>query len=53
MGNTLETLDRDEGAYVEMMEEKQSKVLQLGKELDDQKAKIDRVAKQVMIFTSL
>ena len=47
MGHTLDNLGRDEDAYVEMIQEKQNKILQLNKDLDEQKAKIDRVAKQV------
>ncbi|CAH1781534.1 unnamed protein product [Owenia fusiformis] len=46
MSHTLDNLTRDEDAYVEMMQEKQNKVLQVNKELDDQKAKLDRVTKQ-------
>lgn len=47
MSHTLDNLSRDEGAYQEMFEEKQNKILQLNKELDEQKAKLDRVVKQV------
>lgn len=46
MSHTLDNLSRDEGAYQEMFEEKQNKILQLNKELDEQKAKLDRVVKQ-------
>ena len=47
MSHTLDNLSRDEDAYVEMIEEKQNKILQLNKELEDQGAKLDRVGKQV------
>ncbi|XP_060558012.1 coiled-coil domain-containing protein 39-like [Ruditapes philippinarum] len=46
MSNTLDNLNRDEDAYVEMVEEKKNKILQLNKELDDQRAKLERVTKQ-------
>lgn len=46
MSNTLDNLQRDEDAYVEMVEEKRNKILQLNKELDDQRGKLERVTKQ-------
>ncbi|XP_048746440.2 coiled-coil domain-containing protein 39-like isoform X1 [Ostrea edulis] len=46
MSNTLDNLTRDEQAYEEMIEEKENKRLQLNKELDDQRSKLERVAKQ-------
>ncbi|XP_041355046.1 coiled-coil domain-containing protein 39-like [Gigantopelta aegis] len=45
MGNTLDTLTRDEDAYVQMIEEKNNKMLQLNKELEDQRGKLERVSK--------
>lgn len=46
MSNTLDNLSRDEDAYVELIEEKQNKIIQLTKEAEDQQTKLDRVAKQ-------
>lgn len=46
MSNTLDNLKRDEDAYAEMVDEKKNKILQLNKELHDQRAKIERVTKQ-------
>ncbi|KAK2144272.1 hypothetical protein LSH36_772g01071 [Paralvinella palmiformis] len=46
MSNTLENLSRDEDAYVELIEEKQNKIIQLTKEGEEQQTKLDRVAKQ-------
>ncbi|KAK7484760.1 hypothetical protein BaRGS_00024045, partial [Batillaria attramentaria] len=46
MSTTLDNLNRDEDAYVSMIEEKKNKVLQLNKELEDQRAKLERVSKQ-------
>ena len=48
MSSTLDNLSRDEDAYVGMIEEKKNKILQLTKEIDDQRTKLERVAKQVM-----
>ena len=47
MSNTLDNLSRDEMAYEEMIEEKQNKILQMNKELEDQRSKLERVSKQV------
>ncbi|XP_076453930.1 coiled-coil domain-containing protein 39-like [Babylonia areolata] len=46
MSTTLDNLNRDEDAYIGMIEEKKNKVLQLNKELEDQRTKLERVAKQ-------
>ncbi|KAK3095543.1 hypothetical protein FSP39_015932 [Pinctada imbricata] len=46
MSNTLDNLSRDEMAYEEMIEEKQNKILQMNKELEDQRSKLERVSKQ-------
>ncbi|PVD18338.1 hypothetical protein C0Q70_20887 [Pomacea canaliculata] len=46
MSTTLDNLNRDEDAYVGMIEEKKNKILQLNKDLDDQRAKLERVTKQ-------
>ncbi|GFO22705.1 coiled-coil domain-containing protein 39 [Plakobranchus ocellatus] len=46
MSSTLDNLNRDEGAYVGMIEDKKNKLLQLNKEIEDQRAKLERVAKQ-------
>lgn len=46
MSNTLDNLNRDEEAYDEMICEKENKRLQLNKELDDLRNKLERVAKQ-------
>lgn len=46
MSSTLDNLNRDEGAYVGMIEEKKNKLLQVNKEIEDQRAKLERVAKQ-------
>eukprot|EP00058_Branchiostoma_floridae_P007967 XP_002593455.1 hypothetical protein BRAFLDRAFT_119531 [Branchiostoma floridae] len=46
MTSTLENLQRDEAAYGNLSDEKQSKVLQLKRELDEQRTKIERVEKQ-------
>ena len=53
MSRTLDNLTRDEDAYVEMMQEKQNKILQLNKELDEQQTKLDRVDKQVCTHTHI
>ena len=45
MSHTLDNLTRDEDAYVEMIDEKQNKILQLNKELEDQHAKLERCIK--------
>ncbi|KAH9509024.1 Coiled-coil domain-containing protein 39, partial [Bulinus truncatus] len=46
MSMTLDNLTRDEDAYVAMIEEKKSKISQINKEIDDQRGKLERVAKQ-------
>ncbi|KAL5004553.1 hypothetical protein ScPMuIL_018009 [Solemya velum] len=46
MSSTLDNLCRDEDAYNEIMEERKNKILQLNKELDDQRNKLERVQKQ-------
>ncbi|CAL1542998.1 unnamed protein product [Lymnaea stagnalis] len=46
MSMTLDTLTRDEDAYVAMIEDKKNKINQLNKEIEDQRAKLERVAKQ-------
>lgn len=46
MSSTLDNLTRDEDAYVGMIEEKKNKILQLTKEIEDQRTKLERVAKQ-------
>ncbi|KAK3603714.1 hypothetical protein CHS0354_023327 [Potamilus streckersoni] len=46
MSNTLDNLKRDEDAYIEMIEEKKNKCLQLNKEMEEQRGKLERVAKQ-------
>ncbi|XP_070537855.1 coiled-coil domain-containing protein 39-like [Ptychodera flava] len=46
MSNTLDNLTRDENVYVEMIDEKQGKIAQLNKDLEEQKQKLDRAAKQ-------
>ncbi|KAK7091050.1 coiled-coil domain-containing protein 39-like [Littorina saxatilis] len=51
MSTTLENLSRDEDAYVGMIEEKKNKVLQLQKELEDQRVKLERVAKQTARYS--
>lgn len=51
MSTTLDNLNRDEDAYVGMIEEKKNKVLQLNKELEDQRPKLERVAKQNIRFS--
>ncbi|PIK37807.1 putative coiled-coil domain-containing protein [Apostichopus japonicus] len=50
MSNTMENLTRDERAYEEMVEEKQNKTKQLSKELDEQKAKVERASKLVVKY---
>ncbi|XP_021365244.1 coiled-coil domain-containing protein 39-like [Mizuhopecten yessoensis] len=45
MSSTLDNLVRDSGAYEEMIDEKKNKVLQLSKEIDDQRAKLERAMK--------
>jgi len=51
MSHTLDNLSRDEDAYVEMIEEKQNKILQLSKEVEDQGAKLDRAMKQLIKYS--
>jgi len=46
MSSTLDNLTRDEDAYVGMIDEKKNKLLQLTKEIEDQRTKLERVAKQ-------
>jgi len=46
MSSTLDNLSRDEDAYVGMIEEKKNKILQLTKEIEDQRTKLERVSKQ-------
>ncbi|XP_013414029.1 coiled-coil domain-containing protein 39-like, partial [Lingula anatina] len=46
MSHNLDTLTRDEDAYIEMIQDKQNKILQLNKEMDEQQGKLDRVMKQ-------
>ncbi|XP_005105331.1 coiled-coil domain-containing protein 39 [Aplysia californica] len=46
MSSTLDNLTRDEDAYVGMIDEKKNKILQLNKEIEDQRTKLERVAKQ-------
>ncbi|XP_074657844.1 coiled-coil domain-containing protein 39-like [Tubulanus polymorphus] len=45
MSNTLDNLVRDENVYSEMIDEKKNRILQLNKEIDEQKTKLDRVSK--------
>ncbi|XP_066474956.1 coiled-coil domain-containing protein 39 [Tiliqua scincoides] len=47
MENTLDILLKKETAYLENSKEKQARILQLTKEIDDQKPKLERVIKQV------
>ncbi|KAK0041425.1 coiled-coil domain-containing protein 39 [Biomphalaria pfeifferi] len=51
MSMTLDNLTRDEDAYVTMMEEKKNKISQINKEIEDQRAKLERVAKQNIRFS--
>ena len=46
MQNTLDSLTTDEQALVEVITEKQSKVTNLQRELDEQKTKKDRAARE-------
>ncbi|XP_067948183.1 coiled-coil domain-containing protein 39-like [Watersipora subatra] len=45
MSRTMDNLVRDEQAYAEMLEEKKNKMLQIQRELDEQKHKLDRAQK--------
>ncbi|XP_038050649.1 coiled-coil domain-containing protein 39-like [Patiria miniata] len=47
MSNTMENLLRDQKAYEEMVEEKENKQHQMIREHEEQKAKIERVSKQM------
>lgn len=47
ISGAMDTAYRDETAYIEMIQEKQAKIAQLNKELEEQKSKLDRVLKQV------
>lgn len=51
MSSTLDNLTRDEEAYVVMIEDRKNKVLQLNKELEDQRGKLERAAKQVAKYS--
>ncbi|XP_064639257.1 coiled-coil domain-containing protein 39-like [Lineus longissimus] len=51
MSHTLDNLNRDEKAYVEIIEEKQNRILQLNRELDEQKSKMDRVGRQLSKYS--
>ncbi|XP_033638039.1 coiled-coil domain-containing protein 39-like [Asterias rubens] len=47
MSNTMQNLTRDKEAYEDMIDEKENKQHQMIREHDEQKAKIDRVSKQI------
>ncbi|XP_059163653.1 coiled-coil domain-containing protein 39-like [Physella acuta] len=46
MSMTLDTLTRDEDAYVAMIEDKKNKISLLNKDIEDQRIKLERVSKQ-------
>lgn len=50
MSSALDTTLRDETAYLEMVQDRNNKILQLQKELEEQKEKFERVQKQVCGF---
>ncbi|KAJ6660926.1 hypothetical protein lerEdw1_016946 [Lerista edwardsae] len=49
METTLDILMKKESAFIENSKEKQARILQLTKEIDDQKPKLERVTKQVAL----
>jgi len=47
MSSAMDTTLRDETAYLEMVQDRNGKIQQLQKELEEQKEKLERVQKQV------
>ena len=52
MSSAMDTTLRDETAYLEMVQDRNRKILQLQKDLEEQKEKLERVQKQVSCLLS-
>lgn len=52
MGRTLDNLLRDEAAYQDILNDKQTKTTQVKRDIDDQTAKLDRCIKQVRMHST-
>ena len=53
MSSAMDTTLRDETAYLEMVQDRNGKIQQLQKEMDEQKEKLERVQKQVELAFAL
>jgi len=47
MSGAMDTAIRDETAYLEMVQDRKTKIQQLQKDIDEQREKLERVQKQV------